>query len=103
MIPRPHIANELSRFFLPEPETSQFMCFGVIICPSGSGKTQAIGELCSKFPEGILYYEITEPNGFVKIIKPGNEDETGTHHIPGLGVKLCIGVLLPLSCIAQST
>ena len=66
MIPRPHIANDLARFFLPQPETSQSMRFGVITGPSGSGKTQAVRELCSKFPRGVLYYEVTEPNGFVR-------------------------------------
>ena len=69
MIPRPHIANDLARFFLPQPETSQSMCFGVIIGPSGSGKTQAVRELSNNFPRGDLYYEITEPSGFVRSLK----------------------------------
>lgn len=43
MIPRPTIAVDISRMFLPEPTgETELARFGVVIGPSGSGKTSAI-------------------------------------------------------------
>ena len=52
--------------FLLIKEMPPFVRFGLIVGPSGSGKTHAVREFCNKFPEGVLYYEIGEPDGFVQ-------------------------------------
>ena len=37
--------------------------FGVIL---GSGKTVAVTDLCERYPNGVMYLEIVEPNMFHK-------------------------------------
>ena len=66
VIPRPHIANDIERLFFPKEGIDKTNApFGIIIGPSGSGKTTAVTALCNRFWEGVLYYEIDEPNSFV--------------------------------------
>ena len=40
-------------------------CFGVIVGPSGTGKTIAVKDLCHTYPEGVFYHEISDPKSFV--------------------------------------
>ena len=94
MIPRPQIADDLARFFLPEPEASQFMRFSIIIGHSGSGKTQAVRELCNKFPQGILYFEICEPNMFVRSLS----QEIGMKLVPTTVLDLALSYVSGSYC-----
>ena len=63
-IPRPQVEKDMTTKFLPKPEDT-FTDFCFIIGPSGSGKTHAVRELCNKYPNGVLYYEITNPHALV--------------------------------------
>ena len=63
------------------------MPFGVIIGPSGSGKTTAVTALCNRFSEGVLYYEIDEPNSFVS----GLSREIGLKIAPSTFLDLILG------------
>ena len=56
---QPDIATELTKLFFPSNNKAN--CFGVIIGPSGRGKTTAISELCNKSPYGVLYHKIVNP------------------------------------------
>ena len=65
LVPRPDIIAYIREEFFLRSEDVATTRFGVVIGPSGSGKTSAIRNLCSRHPEGILYYEISEPSSFV--------------------------------------
>ena len=71
LIPREDIAEEVKRFFFPEykagkRETDDKYAngFGIIVGPTGSGKTTLVVNLCNKFPQGVLYYHSMEPEVF---------------------------------------
>ena len=70
MMQRQKISSDLAKMFLPEPiQKTEFIRFGVVIGPSGSGgKTTAIRQLCNNWPKGMLYYEISEPRTFVNAL-----------------------------------
>lgn len=38
--------------------------FGVMVGPTGMGKTSIVRQQCHKFPMGVLYYKIVEPKTF---------------------------------------
>ena len=40
--------------------------FGVIVGPTGTGKSAVVRNVCNKDPEGTLYVEVTEPGEFVQ-------------------------------------
>lgn len=71
LIPREGIAEEVKRFFFPDykvgdRETAGQYAngFGIIVGPTGSGKTTLVVDLCNKFPQGVLYYHAMEPEVF---------------------------------------
>ena len=75
-VPRPEVATYLTKWFLPEERLLPVTRFGVIIGPSGTGKTSAVRELCNNNPHGVLYFEIKEPNSFVKQLSKELEIKT---------------------------
>ena len=61
--------EQLQRAFLPHTlgqcnEIPSRSLFGLLVGPSGTGKTVAITHLCNKFPEGVVYCEVREPFAF---------------------------------------
>ena len=38
--------------------------FGIVLGPTGTGKTSIVRKLCNNMPKGILYYEVAEPLNF---------------------------------------
>ena len=95
MIPRPTIAVDISRIVLPEPTgETEFACFGVVIGPSGSGKTSAIRDMCNKYPQGILYYEIGEPDNFIT----GLSKEIGMKISPSTLLDLTLSYISTCYC-----
>ena len=76
---------------LPEKSNESVgICFGVLVGPSSSGKTTAVREVCSNNPEGILYYEISEPSTFVA----GLSKEIGMKTLPKSVLDIMLGYLL---------
>ena len=65
VIPRPEVSNDIIKRYFPTSAKDTVTLFGVIIGPSGNGKTFTMRELCNRFPEGVLYYHITSPESFV--------------------------------------
>ena len=61
--------DQLQRVFLPHTldqcsATPSRSLFGLLVGPSGTGKTVAITYLCNKFPKGAMYCEVREPFAF---------------------------------------
>lgn len=89
VVPRPKVADDLAEFFLPEPNSPEFMCFGIMTGPSGSGKTHTVRDLRNKFPQGILYHKVREPNAFVRFFS----QEIGMKLRPTLVLDLALFAL----------
>ena len=74
MIERTKELEQLQRIFFPHTlgeikqhsvrETPSMSLFGILVGPSGTGKTVAITHLCNEFPQGIMYCEVREPLAF---------------------------------------
>ena len=64
--------------------------FGIIIGPSRSGKTTAVMALCNRFWEGVLYYEIDEPNSFVSDLSREIGMKIAPQYFPGLDTRVRI-------------
>ena len=74
MIERTIELEQLQRIFFPHTlgeikehsarETPSMSLFGLLVGPSGTGKTVAITHLCNQFPQGIMYCEVREPLAF---------------------------------------
>ena len=95
MIPRSEIAADVSKMFLPEPTSkTEFLRFGVVIGPSGSGKMSAIRDMCCKYPEGALYYKIGEPNNFISALSK----EIGMKTSPTTFIDLALSYVSPSYC-----
>ena len=95
MIPRLEIAANVSKLFLPEPTSkTEFLRFGVVIGPSGSGKTSAIQDMCCKYPEGALYYEIGEPDNFISALSK----EIGMKTLPTTFIDLALSYVSTSYC-----
>ena len=62
-IDRPLIEQELKQLVSPDSVGSLISegLFGIVIGPSGTGKTALMRKVCSSDPEGILYLEMFDP------------------------------------------
>ena len=65
---RKEYEDEVKECFFPSvPELRETnKGFGIIVGPTGSGKTTLVTGLCNKFPGGVLYYHVTNPMVFSK-------------------------------------
>lgn len=83
--------------YLPQPwDDLKFLRFGVVIGPSRSGKMSAIREMCYKYPDGIIYFEIGEPKNFVNVLSRSVGMKTSPsivvdHHDGCVYGDLCVG------------
>ena len=76
MIPRESISNQMVSLFFPhlngdtdstdESTRQTKKSFGLIVGPTGSGKTALVTKECNRFPKGVLYYNVCEPEMFTK-------------------------------------
>ena len=67
MVPRKKTSRELIDLFFPRlslEEDQEVRTFGLIVGPTGTGKTAVVTNLCNIYPKGVLYFEITEPKTF---------------------------------------
>lgn len=62
-IPREEISKELVDLFFPKGGELR-RTFGLIVGPTGTGKTVLVSDLCNQYPEGVLFYEVREPKTF---------------------------------------
>ena len=62
-IDRPSLEDDLNVLLHPDKEDNKF---GVVIGPSGMGKTAVLRKLCCRRPEGVLYYEVFDPVCFAQ-------------------------------------
>ena len=72
-IKRPHLKNELLKVVGSRrnggghgDDGARFGRFGVVIGPSGTGKSLLMREVCNDFPTGVLYIEIFNAHSCVK-------------------------------------
>ena len=70
ILPRKDLEDDLFNWFVKgnrnncdSPDMKQF---GVIVGPTGTGKSALVRKICNKYPEGIIYLEIKEPRKFAK-------------------------------------
>jgi len=63
LVCRPKLDNELKKLFYPNspPEAK---IFGIVIGPSGTGKTFAVRNLYRSYPSRAFYYEVREHSSF---------------------------------------
>ena len=64
LIDRKGLRESIMRLFIPTMAKKKLGYFGVILEPSGTGKTTIISNICRKHPEGVIYLEICEPESF---------------------------------------
>jgi len=68
MIPRRTVTDEIVNLFFPktnhEFQDYDQRTFGLIVGPTGTGKTALVTKLCSMLPEGVLFFEVREPKAF---------------------------------------
>ena len=62
-IDRPSLEDDLNVLLHPDKEDDKF---GVVIGPSGTGKTAMLRKVCRRRPEGVLYYEVFDPVCFAQ-------------------------------------
>jgi len=65
MVRRPKLDKELYKLFYPTSPTKDKF-FGIVMGPSGTGKTFAIRNLCRSYPSGAIYYEVREHSFFAE-------------------------------------
>ena len=58
---RSDLEEKLSKFMLPSAVEEVLKHFGVVLGPSGMGKTALVRQLCAHYPHGVLYQEIFDP------------------------------------------
>lgn len=58
LMPREEISKELVDLFFPHGGKLR-RTFGLIVGPTGTGKTVLVSDLCNKYPEGVLFYDVT--------------------------------------------
>ena len=88
-VPCPDITDKIYEMYFPN-EQKKLGHFGVILGPSGSGKSVATRDLCEKHPKGVLYVDIVEPNVFHKDLatcigmklQPNNIEDLTLGHVP---------------------
>lgn len=68
-----NISNQMvSLFFLcfegdtPSTDLSIKKSFGLIVVPTGNGKAPLVKKECNRFPRGVPYYNVCEPEMFTK-------------------------------------
>ena len=66
MIAREDLSNELFEFYFPGGGPKVKNYFGVVIGPTGTGKSALVTSECNKHPGGVLYYNACEPQVFSK-------------------------------------
>ena len=62
-IDRSDLEEKLSKILRPsavEWQVGVLKHFGVMLGPSGTGKTALVRQLCARYPHGVLYHEIFE-------------------------------------------
>ena len=65
MVPREDLAKEMVYLFFPyDRQTRKRTTFGLIVGPTGTGKTALVTKECNTCPEGVLYYNVCEPKVF---------------------------------------
>ena len=69
-IDRPVLEQKLKRLIYPDPGTIEDLSgsgmFGIVIGPSGTGKTALVRRMCNRDPKGILYFEVFDPLCFAQ-------------------------------------
>ena len=72
MIPRPSLAKEIFNLFYPS-DSNHETCFGIVIGPSGTGKTMVVRDFCRRYPSGVLYHKVREPTFFAdELVREAN-------------------------------
>ena len=66
MIAREDLSKELFEFYFPGVGSKVKNYFGVVIGPTGTGKSALVTSECNKHPGGVLYYNACEPQVFAK-------------------------------------
>ena len=64
IVARDKLEKDIKYLLRPSSKTNDVEMFGLIIGPSGAGKTCAVKKVCSQNPSGILYFEISEAENF---------------------------------------
>ena len=85
---RPDVMSGIKSRFLPQ-SSDEVTRFGLVIGPSGSGKSYAIKDFCNQFPEGMIYHEIVEPSSFVTSLSK----ELGMKTAPATVLDLLLGYI----------
>ena len=66
MIKRDDLSTQINELFFPGVEPKEKNYFGVVVGPTGTGKTSLVTSECNKHPGGVLYYNACEPRVFAK-------------------------------------
>ena len=73
MIPREELAREMVKLFFPFSGESSASSnpkfkntFGLIVGPSGTGKSALVTKECNRLPKGVLYHNVCEPKDFAR-------------------------------------
>lgn len=64
MLPWEELSELIRELYISVTADKNVGYFGIILGPSGTGKTTIVSNLCKKYPEGVIYVEITEPLRF---------------------------------------
>lgn len=66
MVPRREISQEIC--FFPYSEESEVdenrRTFGLVVGPTGTGKTEIVRNLCNRYSHGVIYHDVREPKAF---------------------------------------
>ena len=95
MIPREKLSNKLFEFYFPRDRPKVKNYLGVVIGPTGTGKSALVTSECNKHPGGVLYYNACKPQVFSKELAEAIGMKTGPSNI----LDLILGYFLSDVCV----
>ena len=70
-------------------EDDEYIPFGVVVGPSGTGKTLLMREVCNESPTGVLYMEVFDPSSCVEELAKATGMVTSPQNLVNISALRC--------------